>query len=234
MRIDELAAPRDDAELYDLDPEALQLKPYMTGDVFASVEVAPDETVDVMIVGHPCAIRGASGKLKTRLPCCVLKAIDREIPYATWPDGDFDKFPLSVALGLAEHQTVRLLEWRSVHHKQLPRASRRATLTERGVYILQQRFTHAITRCAVPLADFERSSKRVMREAELEYEWVADLVDDPTDERAISRLVSSYHRLLDKDGNRALLREEGGDSTLRGIVRREIRARQTRPGEPGR
>jgi hypothetical protein len=227
VRVDELAAPRDDAELYDLHEEALELKPYMTGDVFSDVAGDGDETVPVMIVGHPCVIRGARGRLMTRVPCCVLKPVEKDIAYAQWPEGDFDKLPVTSALGLGDRQAVRLLEWRSVHHKQLPRSRRRATMTERGVYIVQQRFMYAITRCAVWLSEFEKSSRHVMREAEMEYEWVADLVDDPTDEKEITKLVTDFHKLLDQNDNRKLLLQEGGDSTLRAIVRRAIKDRGT-------
>ncbi len=71
-------------------------------------------------------------------------------------------------------------------------------MTERGVYVLQQRFTHAITRCAVPIADFESSSKHVMREAELEYEWVAELASDPENEEEVSELTVAFHEFLDE------------------------------------
>ncbi len=228
MRVDELVAPRNVVELYDLDDEALQLKPYMTGDVFADVAAAEEETFAVMIVGHPCVIRGAGGQLMTRIPCCVLKPIEKDIAYSQWPDGDFDKFPLTSAIGLGDRQTVRLLEWRSVHKRELRRVRRRATMTERGVYIAQQRFTHAIARCAVPLAYFERASKHAMREAELEYEWVAELVTPgAAAEPETAKLVKEFHKLLDRDGNRHLLLEEGGDSRLRSIVRSEIKRRLT-------
>jgi hypothetical protein len=89
-----------------------------------------------------------------------------------------------------------------------------------------RRFTHAITRCAPVLADFERAAVREMREAELEYEWVADLVDDQTDECAISTRVPEFHAFLDDGDRRALLRQPGGDSRLRAVVRAEIKRRR--------
>ncbi len=40
MRVGELVTPESDAELFDLDAEALLLKPVMAGDVFADVDNA--------------------------------------------------------------------------------------------------------------------------------------------------------------------------------------------------
>ncbi len=99
-------------------------------------------------------------------------------------------------------------------------------MTDRGVYVLQQRFTHALTRCVTVLADFEAATVREMREAELEYEWVAELITSPDDEVEVAGLVRDFHTFLDDGGHRALLREEGGDSKLRAIVRAEVKSRR--------
>jgi hypothetical protein len=226
VRVDELATPLNDAELYDLDVEALLLRPYMTGDVFTDVEVGDEAPSMVMIIGHPCVIRGSRGKLSRRVPCCVMKQMESELPYGEWPERRFDRFPVSSALGLGERQAAALLEWRSVRSAGLSREQRRATMTDRGVYILQQRFTHAITRCAVPLADFEASSRNVMREAELEYEWVGDLTADPKDEGEVSAHIKDFHTFLDEGDHRKLLTQEGGHSPLRAIVRAELKGRR--------
>jgi hypothetical protein len=154
-----------------------------------------------------------------------MKPMTDELPYEEWPARRFDKFPVPDTLGLGARQAAALLEWCRVPRKELTRARRRATMTERGVYILQQRFTHAITRYAPLLGAFEQSSRHVMREAELEYEWVAELTADPADEEQSKRLVMAFHEFLDADGRRKLLLEEGGDSRLRAMVRAEIKAR---------
>jgi hypothetical protein len=224
VRIDELAEPEGDDELFDADPEALLLRPYMTGDVFVDVDTGI-ETASVMIGGHPCAIRGAGGKLGTRVPCFVLRPVATPIAYSDWPEHHFDKFPLSDALGLGENQTARLTEWRSVHKRELTRDRRRVTLTDRGVYILQQRFTHSSARAAIPLIEFERASRPVLSEAELEYEWLGELVDPGADQGSIEALVREFHAFLDQAGARELLYQEGGESRARALVRQELRER---------
>lgn len=224
MRIDVLVAPGSDDELWDLDQEALRLRPYMTGDVFADVADDGDgDATAVMIIGHPCVIRGSRGRLARRVPCCVVKRMQDELPYDQWPERRFHVFPVPDAIGLGEHQAAYLLEWLSVPQGGLSRDRRRATMTDRGVYILMQRFTHAITRCATVVADFEAAAVKEMREAELEYEWVAELVADPSDGAAIEQQVRTFHGFLDDGDRRALLLQEGGDARLRAIVRAEIK-----------
>jgi hypothetical protein len=227
VRVNALVAPRSDSELWDLDDEALRLRPYMTGDVFADVDEGDGEHVAVMIVGHPCVIRGSRGRLARRVPCCVVKQMERELPYDQWPEGRFHLFPVPDNLGLGEHHAAYLLEWRNVRQGELRRDRRRATMTDRGVYVLQQRFTHAITRCAPVLADFEAATVKEMREAELEYEWVADLVADPAGDAAVNEQVGAFHSFLDEGCHRELLRQEGGEARLRAIVRAEIKRRRS-------
>lgn len=227
MRIDVLVAPESDDELWDLDDEALRLRPYMTGDVFADVDDGDGGALAVMIIGHPCVIRGSRGRLARRVPCCVVKQMQDELPYTQWPERGFHLFPIADAIGLGDHHAAYLLEWRSVQHGELKREQRRATMTDRGVYILLQRFTHAITRCAVVLADFQAAALKEMREAELEYEWVADLLCDRTDDTQVEQHVRAFHTFLDDGGFRELLRQEGGDARLRGIVRAEIKRRRS-------
>lgn len=226
MRVDALVAPRGDEELWDLEEEALRLHSYMTGDVFVDVDAGDDDRIAVMIVGHPCVIRGSRGKLSRRVPCCVVKQMSDSFPYEQWPEGRFDRLPVPDALGLGPHYAAYLLEWRSVKQNELQRDRRIGTMTERGVYVLLQRFTHAITRCAPLLADFQAAAVKEMREAELEYEWVAELVDGLGGDAEVAGLVRDFHTFLDEDGRRALLTAAGGESRLRAAVRAEIKRRQ--------
>lgn len=156
MRVEDLVSPRNTAEIFEHDPDALFLKPYMTGDVFAGVpdpdapEDDLDRTLTVTIVGHPCAIRGHGGRLKTRIPCCIVNQVTTAVPYDEWPDGNFDLFPVGDELGLGERLAVRFQEFTSVHRRELQRSRRVAALTPRGVYIFYQRFSHSLTRVAFP------------------------------------------------------------------------------------
>ena len=217
-----LAAPLGDHDLYDLEPEALRLKPYMTGDVFSGVDLGDGGEAAVAVAGHPCVIRGSGGQLARRVPCCVVGS-GEPMDYENWPSRKFHLFPLSDALGIGTGRAVKLLEWASVPRAQLQRDRRVATLTERGVYIFLQRFTHAITRCSVPLSRFEEVCRHILREAELEHDWVMELVDDGAGDAQIAEQVHAFQNLLDADDNRGLLRQEGGESLLRRKIRAAIR-----------
>lgn len=232
MRVGELATPRNAAELFESDADALFFKSYMPGDVFSDVPDLdhPGQTITVAIVGHPCAIRGAGGKLKTRVPCCLVSQIANTVPYEEWPDGHFDYFPLDDALGIGERQAIRLAEFRPVHRRELARERRVAGLTERGLYILQQRFTHSLTRVAFPLAAFEEGSRHIAAEAEMENEWVEGLASDERDAAMVEGAVKEFHKFLDEDVNgaprRAGFRQTGGTSAINKEIRAEINRRQ--------
>jgi hypothetical protein len=223
VRVDVLATPTSDGELWDLEDEALRLHPFMTGDVFTGVDDGDDgDPTQVMIIAHPCVIRGSRGRLARRVPCCVVKQTQAPLSYKEWPERGFHLFPVTDAIGLGEHYAAYLLEWRSIHYSELRRDRRCATMTDRGVYILLQRFTHAITRCAPLLVDFEAAALHEMREAELEYEWVAEIAGG-SDDAAVESQVRAFHTFLEEGGYRELLRQEGGDARLRAIVRMEIK-----------
>ena len=83
------------------------------------------------------------------------------MPYDGWPHRKFHLFPLTEALGIGDTPAAKLLEWSSVRRGEFKREQRVGTLTERGIYIFQQRFTHAVTRCVVPLSRYAETSKHV-------------------------------------------------------------------------
>jgi len=229
VRVEDLVSPRNTAEVFEDDPDALFLKPYMTGDLFADVPDPdePDRTLTVAIVGHPCAIRGHGGQLKTRIPCCIVNQVATAVPYDEWPDGNFDLFPVGDELGLGERLAVRFLEFTSVHRRELQRSRRVAALTPRGVYVFYQRFSHSLTRVAFPLAAYEAGTRHIVEEAELESEWVEQLAGDDRGEKQLDKHVKAFHKFLDEvvDGEprRAALKREGGHSALRKELRGEMK-----------
>ncbi len=231
MRVDDLTSPRGKAEIFEDDRDALFMKSFMTGDVFSDIpDPDGDGPMTVAIVGHPCAIRGHGGALKTRIPCCVVSNVGKEIPYDEWPDGNFDLFPLDSGLGLGEQQAVRLTEFRPVHRRELLRERRVAALTPRGIYIFQQRFTHSLARVAFPLAAFEEASSHIVDESELEMEWIEHFAGDTRDERQIAKHVKAFHKFLDHDiaegtARREGFKEPGGTSAIAKQARAEMKRR---------
>lgn len=233
MRVEALVSPRSQAEIIENDAEALFLKPYMTGDVFADIP-DPDAPKDdagrkitVAIVGHPCVIRQSGGRLARRVPCCLVGVNTNPIEFAEWPERQFDLFPLGELHGSGEHVAVRLAEFRPIRDNQLSRDRRIAALTPRGIYVFQQRFAHSLTRVGFQLQAFEEGSKHIVEEAELEAEWVEELARDDRDEKRIADHVRAFHKFLDVevDGEqrRAALKRQGGQSALRKELRAELK-----------
>jgi hypothetical protein len=215
----DLDAPSSDLELFETEEEALQLRPFMTGDVFAGVTVGDDTDLTVAIGGHPCVIRGNKGKLQSKVPCLLVRPSDNPIAYDEWPHRQFEKFPLLAGLSAGSNLAVRLDQWLMVPQSQLKRERRILTLQDRGVYFFLQRFTHSTTRCAFPLHGYEEGFSRVLDEAQLEFQWVGDFAEangDTRDEAVIKTIVEEFHDFLDEDNGRRreLLKKPGGQSSV--------------------
>lgn len=109
----------------------------------------------------------APHRLRSR---CELQAV----PYRRWPTGFFNHFPLP---GFAEAgtQAADLQGWLTVENSELCRDRRRLTLTEWGVIVMQQRLIRSLTRFVAPTSALEEAVRPVLREAELERDWVEGL-----------------------------------------------------------
>lgn len=216
-----LIEPEDDDEILDFDPEALRFNAVMTGDVFKDVAVLSEPALlTVMVSGHPCTIRGASGQLRPRVAC--VRIIEHQtVPYRAWPTGYGNVFPISRAVGLGD-VAADLQEWITVDSDELRRDDRRLTLTERGVVALQQRIVHSLTRVAVDPVSIEQASHHVLREAELERDWVEEL--DGT--KTMEELIADFSAFMDDGDRRSALKELASEAVVRKAVRARIRELQ--------
>jgi hypothetical protein len=203
-----LAAPEDDDEILDVDPDALALKPVMTGDAFVGVSVPGEpQPIDVMVAGHPCTIRRGA-VLAERVPC--IQIVDHQaVPYERWPTYDKNHFPLSDAAGLGAGRCASVWEWVAVPKGELLRARRRLTLQDQGIYIFQQRLIHSFSRFVPPMTALKEASGHVLAEAELEYSWVFDLGEgkDP-DGTEFAQLVDDFDAFMRTGDRRGRLQKD--------------------------
>lgn len=221
-----LIEPEDDDEILDADPDALSFNAVMTGDVFVDVAAnGSDEPVTVMVAGHPCTIRGRDGALQPRIACVRVVSF-QAVPYRRWPTGFFNHFPLS-AVAEAGTQAADLQEWLTVENSELSRDRRRLTLTEWGVIVMQQRLIHSLTRFVAPPSALEEAVRPVLREAELERDWVEGL--DGT--ASLEQRVADFGMFMGEADRRARLRDRAKESAVRREVAGEIKARQAGAGE---
>lgn len=209
----ELIAPEGDDEILDFDEDALRLKPVMTGDVFTGVSVVGEPSpITVMVAGHPCTIRRGA-QLKPRIPC--VRVLEHQwVPYHAWPRQSPGCFPISEAVGIGRGQCATLDDWATADTQELTRDRRRLTLQDRGILVFQQRLIHSLSRFVTPVDVLLETSRHVLAEAELEYDWVFER--DGT--APLDELIAAFADFMDAEGRRAALRTDGRR------VRREARA----------
>ena len=213
-----LIEPSGDDEILDADPEALRFSAIMTGDVFESVAVIGEvQPITVMIAGHPCTIRGAGGALRPRVTC--VRVVDyQSVPYRAWPNGHRNAFPIAASVGLGL-VAADLQEWITVDSVELRRVNRKLTLTERGFVVLHQRIVASLTRVVVDPVEIERAAHHVLREAELERDWVEEL--DET--KPIDDLIADFATFMDDKQRRELLKDPSTESAVRKELRSQLR-----------
>lgn len=215
-----LAAPASIDELYSARGDNVVIaRPFLTGDVFAGVVIDADAQDGlVMIVAHPCSMRGAEGRLMPRIVVAPIRPY-QHIPFDRWPAGHYKVMPLP---GLHrdgdEPRAVHLLELSAIRSSELSRDGRLLTLTDRGIHILQQRLVYSLTRVEVGLDRLHEQAAHVLLEAELEEEWVDELVPDATIE-GLSAAATAFMLFMDSGHRKALT-----DLTLRSDTVRAVRA----------
>ena len=215
-----LAAPASAAQLYlgrgdDLAPG----RPLLTGDVFVDVSIDADEHHGlVMVVAHPCSMRGPKGRLVKRIAVAPIRNYQR-VAFEKWPTGHFKVLPLPNLMGATDDQSraVHLLEISAVRSEQLTAERRILALTGLGIHVLQQRLVYSLTRVEVGLDRLQEQTAHVLLEAELEEEWVDELGDDSSD--ACATASAAFAEFMDQ-GHRDALK----DSTRRSDITREVRS----------
>ncbi len=216
---DRLIEPENDESILDWDEEALRLNAVMTGDVFQHVLMGGEPTT-VMVAGHPCTIRGGDARLLPRVPC-VRVVEHQQVPYRRWPTGHWNHFPLSPAVGLGD-VAASLLDWATVDGTELTRERRRLTLAEFGVVVFQQRLIHSLTRFAPPRPELEESMRHVLREAELERDWVTDLEGRSN----LDELIADFDAFMRNASRRERLKDRAMESAIRRELNAELRRRR--------
>lgn len=133
----------------------------------------------------------------------------------------FNVFPLLEVGGQA--QAARLDELASVRSTELTVDRRVITLTDWGIYVLQQRLVHSLTRVVVELDAFEGACGHVLEEAALQEEWVDELSDGQAG--SLQEQVAAFTRFMDDEGRREALTDTARRSGIRTAVRTEIELR---------
>jgi hypothetical protein len=213
--------------LYDQRGDVSWTRPLLQGDVFEGV-VLPgfdQESMKVQIVSHPCAMRSGAN-LTPRITVAPVEP-HTAVNGKGW-DGSLRIMPLA-ELTNGEHFATKFVDVTAAPAPLLTRARRIATLSHQGIYVLQQRLIKHYTRVEMPLEVLRRESAVVLAEAELQWEWLEDVLSDAeqVDESAIETEAKVFDGFLGegRPSPRNRLREEIHHPDVRRQVRRAARQR---------
>lgn len=168
----ELARPASSDELYIARGNPVEpWRPVMTGDIFRAVQIPGlEEHPLAMVITHPCTMRGKAGALKDRLQALPVVAYN-DVPLAAWPTGHFRVFPLPELDSGDASYAAKLDEIGVVETSNLSLVERVASLSERGVELLLQRFFNCFARVTVTIPTISEALASPLQEAELLEEW---------------------------------------------------------------
>ena len=166
-------------ELYDERGEVARSRPIFQGDVFGDV-VLPgfgDEPRLVQVVTHPCSMR-AGTNLHPRVtvaPVDTYQAVRGD----AW-DGNLRVMPLSELME-GQHYASRFVDITAAPAELLVLDRRIATLSDRRIYVLQQRLVKHYTRLDVDAAVLAREAAPVLWEMHQQRHWTETVLEDEAD-----------------------------------------------------
>ena len=166
-------------QLYDERGDVARSRPIFQGDVFKGV-VLPgfgDEPRLVQVVAHPCAMRAG-----TRLHAHITVApVERYqlVPVNKW-DGNLRVMPLA-ELEDGKPYAAKFVDVTAAPSELLDIDSRIATLSDRGIYVLQQRIVKHYTRFEIDIPSLAKESAPVLWEMHQQRDWFETVFDDEAD-----------------------------------------------------
>ncbi|MGW5137561.1 hypothetical protein ACWEPH_00620, partial [Nocardia beijingensis] len=144
-------------------------------------------------------------------------------------DGNLKVMPLEDLHGDGKHYATRFVDVTAAPSGLLTLENRIATLTNLGIYVLQQRLVKHYTRFTIDLPALRKQAAAVLEEAEQEREWIEIILDDeePTME-SVRRASKEFDGWL-SEGNpsrRELLRKDENHADIRRQSRAEAKRRR--------
>ena len=213
--------------LYDQRGEVSRARPLLQGDVFDGI-VLPgfgDEPQLVQIVTHPCAMR-TGPDLTPRIT--VAPVLPHQPVTGNGWNGSLRVMPLADLVG-GESFATKFVDVTAAPAELLARERRIATLSHKGIYVLQQRLIKHYTRAEMPLELLRRESVAVLTEADLQLHWVEEVLTES--ELEDNEVIESEARRFDDwlgagaPSRRTLLRDEINYTALRKQVYGAAQAR---------
>lgn len=230
----DLDRPDSDEALYETygSEEDDPLRPVFQGDVFAGIALAGYDTSHhdaVMLVGHPCSLREGA-ELRNRLQAVAVRPHQHVSPEA-WRTGYKQCLPLP-ALDGSGSKAALVREIGIVTRDQLTDAHRVATLSERGILLLQQRIVWTFARTVVRLDTFAECNAPQLIELELLEYWNERLCEKcPPAEIAVAlgKVAKQFEHYMRDGGWREMLEQSDRRAEVRRAVCQETERRRRGP-----
>lgn len=222
-----LDAPGDPEDLYRDRGEVRWSVPVMQGDVFINVPLPTlaTEPITVQIVMHPCTMRGAGGRLRSRITVAPVRRLEGKLDWA----GHVNRMLLP---NLHEDGIPYASDFRdvtSVQVEDLTLARRYSALSADGVLLLQQRQAFSVCRCVIDLPTLSEQIAPILTELDMQETWVEEaLAAGSTDiEAVVAKANADFHAWLDENerARRQVLEQPHGRPALRRDAALEARAR---------
>lgn len=202
--------------------EVVAQRPIFTGDVFCDVTVEGEEqTRNVIVLQHPCVIRKGI-ELTPKLLVAEV-ALAAPLPPSQWVESFFRQLPLAelVAGDQPKHFTAFFDRHHLIKRKNLKLDHRVATMSQRGVNLLMQRWVHHNSRMIVPTQDYQTVTSAQYEEADIIEEWCIDREQDGV---ALDDATFEIDTWLTGDKSPQSPRNRLEDTQQRSAVRRDVRA----------
>lgn len=218
----------DPEHLYDERGDVARSRPVFQGDVFKDV-VLPgfgDEPRLVQVVAHPCSMRERVG-LRPRITVAPVQSHDR-VNGNGW-NGNLKIMPLAELVD-GNHYAATFVDVSAAPSELLHLDARVATLSDRGIYVLQQRIVKHYTRFEVDIPSLAKEAAPVLWEMHQQRDWVETVLDDEDDwtTENLSAEETAFDEWL-REGNpsrRTQLKDDHTHTDMRKAAHQAALARQ--------
>jgi hypothetical protein len=218
------------------DEQVAPQRPTFTGDVFQGTTVISPEgeqqTIDAMIVQHPCALRTNGVDLNQGILMAEVRDF-QEVASEKW-GGFLKRMPLPDLEAAPEgtRPLHRAAFFDIVHVASSKRLGKRiASMSQFGVNLMLQRWVHHNSRVVVPTVTYNEQTSGVFEEADLVEEWCYELEGVVDPDRATRDAVAWLRQpaTAGDDMRQKLLDDPQQRSRIRMDMRAHLRALQEAP-----
>lgn len=131
----------------------------------------------VQVVAHPCSMREGVN-LRPRITVAPVEKHSR-VGGSGW-NGNLRIMPLAELVD-GEHHAASLVDVTGAPSELLHLDARIATLSDRGIFVLQQRIVKNATRFEVDIPSLAKATRPVLWEMHQQRDWVETVLDDESD-----------------------------------------------------